>query len=129
MRRQREVEEKSKIYDALCRESSKSFFLEKCPTVIPTLKLVAATVVTPFHLPIYERSLSYLLTRRFTAPARTTNHRLHRRFSKTKTKILVTYAIFRSPFSGIACGVATGFRDNRARKKKKKGKEGDIARE
>lgn len=31
------MEEKSKIYDALCRESSKSSFLEKCPTVIPTL--------------------------------------------------------------------------------------------
>lgn len=122
----RSGEEIQNLYDALCRQSSKSSFLEKCPTIIPTpcrpetRRRRGRNSVSSTDL----RTLALLsaYTPIYGPRARTTNHRLHRRFSKTKTKILVTYAIFRSPFSGIALQqdfaiIARGRRRRRREKK------------
>lgn len=108
----------SEIYDTLCRgHQVSSSFLEKCPTIIPTLvlKLVVAPV-TPFHLPIYERSLSYLLTRRFTAelvPRITAPRERKPKFSSLTR--------FSDPPPSLS--LATGF----SQYNKKNGKGGDIA--
>lgn len=124
------MEKKSKIYTTPFVASPRNLpFWKSAPPLYPhrvVLKLVAAAVVTPFHLPIYERSLSYLLTRRFTARELVPRITVYTAVSRKRKRKFSSLTRFSDP----RYRVATGFRDNRARKKKKKkGKEGDIARE